>query len=153
MFVHFRTLSLILVAAFTLSACADIIYSLGWGGDTTTPQQPVPVVQSEQKLLTKSYLPQRDEQPINTVHSQYDVFQAAQCLTQRIANDFNMPENFYRAVGYDDGAATVALVNPNTGKNGLYIDVVPSNNGSILLLYQNRATISSEWKKLPEKCR
>lgn len=153
MFVHFRTLSLALLAAFSLSACADLMYSLGLGSGekkttpkTTTQQQTV-------MPTLKTALPMRDEKPISTVRSQYDVYHAAQCLVERISIDFNLPEDFYAARGYDDGAATVALVNPATGKNGLYIDIIPENNGSLLLLYPNRKTVSTQWKKLPEKCR
>ncbi|MBR0128811.1 MAG: hypothetical protein IJM09_03245 [Neisseriaceae bacterium] len=155
MFKNINNLTLVVMATLTLTACADIMYSLGLDGKKTTPkpQASNSATQPVQSAQPKSFLPQRDEQPINTVRSQRNVFDAAQCLVQHIQSDFNLPENFYQAIGYDDGAATVALVNPNTGKNGLYIDIVPNNNGSQLLLYQNRATISTLWRKLPEKCR
>ena len=155
MFKNINKLILVVMATLTLTACADIMYSLGLDGKKTTPkpQASNSATQPVQSTQPKSFLPQRDEQPINTVRSQRNVFDAAQCLVQHIQSDFNLPENFYQAIGYDDGAATVALVNPNTGKNGLYIDIMPNNNGSQLLLYQNRATISTLWRKLPEKCR
>ena len=155
MFKNINNLTLVVMATLTLTACADIMYSLGLDGKKTSPkpQASNSATQPVQPAQPKSFLPQRDEQPINTVRSQRNVFDAAQCVVQHIQSDFNLPENFYQAIGYDDGAATVALVNPNTGKNGLYIDIVPNNNGSQLLLYQNRATISTLWRKLPEKCR
>lgn len=157
---NIKILSLSLVVLLSLVACADILYSLGLGEYKTTqvntapkPEQTTQTAQPTPPEPPKTYLPQRDEQPSNTVRSQYDVYNAAQCVVQHIQSDFNLPENFYQAIGYDDGAATVALVNPNTGKNGLYIDIVPDNNGSQLLLYPNHATISTLWRKLPEKCR
>ena len=152
MFQHFKTLSVTLIAAFTLSACADLAYLFDFNKNKNNDKV-ASTPQTDASVKPANYLPQRDEQPINTVHSQYDVYHAAQCLVQHIASDFNLPENFYAAQGYDDGAATVLLVNPATGKSGLYIDIVPMNNGSQLLLYPNRATISNAWKRLPEKCR
>lgn len=150
MFVHFRTLSIALLATFALSACADLAYVFN---KNKSNDKVASTPQTEVLAKPANYLPQRDEQPINTVRSQHDVYHAAQCLVQHIASDFNLPDDFYATQGYDDGAATVLLVNPATGKSGLYIDIVPMNNGSQLLLYPNRATISNAWKRLPEKCR
>ena len=152
MFQYFKTLGMILVASITLAACADLAYL--FSGDDSK-KQPNTHTQQVNTIETqpKNFLPQRDERPISTVQSNRSVYDAAQCLVQHIADDFNLPSDFYAAQGYDDGAATVLLVNPTTGKSGLYIDIVPMNNGSQLSLYQNRATISNAWKRLPEKCR
>ena len=143
MFVHFRTLGTLLAVATILTACAEF---------NQTPK-PQPKVSSDIVIKPKNVFPQRNEKPINTVRSHYGVDGAAQCLQQHIADDFKLPNDFYTTQRYDGGEATVQLVNPATGKGGLYIDIVPDNGGSILLLYQNRATISNAWKRLPEKCR
>ncbi|MBR7001060.1 MAG: hypothetical protein IKI11_00120, partial [Neisseriaceae bacterium] len=124
-------------------------YSLG--GNKQSKKQPTTTSTVFQPV--KTTLPQRSEKPANIVQSNRTVMDAAECLEQHIAKDFNLPRNFYTTQDYDDGAATVLLINPATGKSGLYIDIVPHNAGSQLLLYQNRATISAAWKKLPEKCR
>lgn len=144
MSINIKLLGLSLTSVIILSACADMF---------GTQNKPQPTVQSSVFQPVKTALPKRTEKPANTVQSNRSVMDAAECLQQRIAADFNLPRNFYAAQDYDDGTATVQLLNPNTGKSGLYIDILPTGNGSQLVLYQNRSTISAAWKRLPEKCR
>lgn len=143
MFPYFKTLGIFVAVIAILTSCVDL----------TSNSSPSFEPSTDIVIEQKNTLPQRDEQAINIVQSQHTVDNAAQCLVQHIVSDFKLPDKFYTTQHYDGGETTVQLINPASNKGGLYIDIVPNNNGSRLLLYPNRTTISNEWKKLLEKCR
>ncbi|MBQ9619308.1 MAG: hypothetical protein IJR44_02330 [Neisseriaceae bacterium] len=109
---------------------------------------------SEETLQVQSNrtIPKREEAPTTVVSSSRNTEQAVLCLEEQLSKTFKLPADFYATQRYQDGSATVQLVNPYNQSNGLYIDVHHHFSGSELKLYANYTTMSKAWKAMPEKC-
>lgn len=142
-----------------LAAC-DLSFSDIFSPGTQAAPLPLPKPHSETVILPENdvravpvTVPAREEEPANEVVSGKSVLDAVRCVENALESRMKLPQNFFMTNFYADGTATVALTNPYTGNQGLYLDVHSTDSGSVIRLYANYSTMSAAWRKLPEKCR
>lgn len=78
------------------------------------------------------------------------VTQTAACLLSGI-RDLKIPDEFIGQDTYSQGA-TVKLVNPATGNDGLIFDVLPNSGGSQISVYSNGMDVSQRWRRMVSRC-
>ena len=98
-------------------------------------------------------LPKRSETPAKEVISYKSSDLAAACIVGQLETRFRLPANFFATYDHADGSKTVALVNPYSKSEGLYMDIEPSSVGSSIRLYANHAVLSTAWLRMPESCK
>ena len=95
-------------------------------------------------------MPVRAEMPLMVEQGNGSVPQTSHCLLAGM-REFRIPDEFIVQDAYSNGA-TVKLVNPATGKDGLIFDLLPKSSGSQINVYANGMDVSQRWRKMVSRC-
>lgn len=105
---------------------------------------------SNVRPVALSSMPVRAETPLMVEKGNGNVPQTSTCLLAGI-REFRIPDEFVAQDAYTLGA-TVRLVNPATGKDGLIFDLLPQGEGSLISVYANGMDVSQRWRKMVSRC-